>query len=119
MIYTSYFRNLSKVKNPISICGRCAEYYHGPEFKLLAPKYWFFKEYKDGKILWDDYVKYYKSEVLDLLDPVLIINKLSQFYDSTDFTLMCWESPKDHCHRHLISDWLINNGYKCEEANDK
>lgn len=31
-----------------------------------------------------------------------------------DICLVCYERPSDFCHRRLVADWLIENGFKCE-----
>ena len=50
-IYTSYFANLRNLPDnvcPISICGKAPDWYTGIQYKALAPKYWFFKKYKEA-----------------------------------------------------------------------
>jgi SAM-dependent methyltransferase len=29
--------------------------------------------------------------------------------------LICYEKPSDFCHRHLVADWLNENGIECKE----
>lgn len=36
-----------------------------------------------------------------------------------DIALICYEKPSDFCHRHLVSEWLNQNGFKCEEWRSK
>ena len=51
MIYTSYFAKLNKLPEditPISICAKTPSWYHGFEYKKLAPKYDFFMEWKQN-----------------------------------------------------------------------
>lgn len=115
-IHTSYFAVLARVKNPIAICGKSPSFYHGPEFKALAPKWSFLRDWKDGKITDSDYVREYNKLVLDVLDPHEVVKQLQQFYPEEDeVTLLCYERPADFCHRHLVADWLIQAGYPvCE-----
>lgn len=50
MIYTSYFANLRNIPSdiiPISICGKVPDWYSGLQYKKLAPKWKFFKVYKE------------------------------------------------------------------------
>ena len=35
--------------------------------------------------------------------------------DNIHVTLLCYEKPDDFCHRHLVSKWFNEHGYKCEE----
>ncbi len=58
-IYTSYFANLRNLPDnvcPISICGKAPDWYKGIQYKALAPKYWFFKKYKE-----DGDAEFYKN----------------------------------------------------------
>ena len=67
--YTTYYanvRNLPKDVVPISIAGRAPDGWKGLEYKRLAPKKWFFDEWKrtgDN----DFYVKNFKKEVLEVI----------------------------------------------------
>ena len=51
MIYTSYFAKLDSLPNnivPISICGKAPDWYKGLQYKKLAPKWNFFKIWKEN-----------------------------------------------------------------------
>lgn len=103
-MFTSYFANLKNIKNPLAICGKSPNWYTGSEFKTLAPKYSFFKDYKDGKINSDEYVVQYYEQVLNKLNPQQIYDKLMKYGD--DVTLLCYEKPTDFCHRHIVAVWF-------------
>jgi hypothetical protein len=110
MIYTSYFANLKNVINPIAICGGSPDWYTGKQYKKLAPRWLFFKDYKDGKITSDEYVVLYNELVLSKLDPQIVLNELIALNDNNDtFTMICYEKPTDFCHRHIVADWLSSN----------
>lgn len=32
-----------------------------------------------------------------------------------NIVLLCYEKPTDFCHRHLVAQWLIENGFECKE----
>lgn len=118
-IFTGYF---SKYKNyieeglfPISIAGKCPDWYDGKQFKKLAPKYWFFKKYKDGEFSEQDYKTHFNQEVLSALNPLDVYREFKTFiyeYDGLyeDVILLCYEKPENFCHRHLVADWF-NNSY--------
>lgn len=114
MIYTSYFAKLKTAKNPISICGRAPEWYTGPQYKKLAPKLWFFKEYKEGKITAKEYSHHFYREVLIPLDPQKVFDDLKHIYNEEDFTLICYEAA-GFCHRHLVSKWFKLQGFNVED----
>lgn len=121
MIYTSYFAKLKELEKhniiPISICGKAPDWYKGLQYKELAPKYGFFMEWKKNH---DDdyYIGHFWSEVLDKLDILDVIRNfidISNKEEKNDIALICYEEPSDFCHRHLVAEWLNQNGFKCEE----
>jgi hypothetical protein len=78
----------------------------------------------------EDYIERFNSEILGSLDADLVVTKLqlllpdetrrkmqSPVYRNPDYhvALMCFEKPDDFCHRHLVADWLRQNGYECKE----
>ena len=135
MVYTSYFAKLNKLPNniiPISICGKAPDWYKGLQYKKLAPKYDFFIKWKENHDN-DYYIKCFNEQVLNNLD---IIKTLTELYNllpkeqqnliemldcppwlnpNINIALICYEKPSDFCHRHLVAEWLIRNGIKCEE----
>lgn len=53
-LFTSYFgklKSLPKSIIPISICGKAPEWYKGPQYKKLAPKYDFLWNGRKIKIM--------------------------------------------------------------------
>jgi len=119
---TSYYAKY-KGENAVSIAGKCPDWFKGREYKKLAPKYWFFKEYKDtiasvnkpsGQSINQEirikniiqkaeelYIKNYQKEVLDKLNPQQVYEELGE-----DAVLLCWEKTGQFCHRHLVAKWL-------------
>ena len=126
MIYTTYFAQLRKLPDfiiPISICGKCPEWYRGIQYKKLAPKYDFFQEWKANHDN-DKYIQCFNEKILNLLDADKVVKELymlagigEEARDKYKIALVCYEKPDDFCHRHLVADWLNKNGYKAEELN--
>lgn len=132
MIYTTYFaqlRNLPSNFIPISICGKAPKWYTGLQYKKLAPKYDFFMEWKKTHDN-DYYIEHFRAEVLSPLTAIKVLDELQQmlpdgvkmtmqspFYRNPDWhiALVCYEKPGDFCHRHLVSQWLCDNGFECTE----
>ena len=121
MIYTSYFGNLKNIGDemvPIAICGKSPNWYHGPEYKKLAPKYKFFMEWKENH---DNsfYIEHFNTEVLNCLNPDTVVSELEAIRDDVnnceDIVLLCYEKPGDFCHRHIVADWLNEHEIPCEE----
>lgn len=125
MIYTTYFAKLKSLPKdiiPISICGKAPAGYKGLEFKKLAPKYSFFKKWKEtGDNAF--YIENFLEQVLAEQNPDEIVKELYALAYSTaelgqvikDIALVCYEKPTDFCHRHLVSAWLFNAGWSSEE----
>ena len=97
---TSYYAISMSDPNAVSIAGRAPAGYKGREYKKLAPKYWFFKKYKEGGDK-DFYKEQYQKEVLNKLDPKEVYEELGE-----EAVLLCYEKPTDFCHRHLVAEWL-------------
>jgi hypothetical protein len=77
----------------------------GPQFKVLAPKFDFFSDYKAGKIDECGYIEQYCEKVLKPLDPKEIYDRICANYGA-DATLLCYEKPGDFCHRHIVAHWF-------------
>lgn len=117
MIYTSYFAKLKSLPDniiPISICARVPDWYKGLQFKKLAPPYTLLADWKRRHDV-ESYKKYFYEWVLSELDPATTYLELCALAESCDFALICYEKPTDFCHRHLVAEWLKQNGFKCEE----
>lgn len=122
MIYTSYFAKLKSLPDnivPIAICAKVPNWYKGLQYKKLTPKYDFFMEWKETH---DNnyYIKCFNEQVLEKLnatDVILDFSRLSYGYNigEKDICLLCYEKPSDFCHRHLVAEWLRENGFRCEE----
>lgn len=119
-IYTSYFAKLKKLPEniiPIAICAKAPEWYTGLQYKKLAPKWWFFQEWKENHDN-DFYIKNFKKDVLSGLNPKQVVEeliKLAEVKEGQDLCLLCFEKPEDFCHRHLVADWLTKNGIDTKE----
>lgn len=117
MIYTSYFGKLKKLPKdivPISICGKAPDWYKGIQYRVLAPKWDFFKVWKENHDN-DYYIRCFKAQVLDQLNPDAVVNRLNVLSEGKDIALLCYERPLDFCHRHLVASWLRRNGYESHE----
>ena len=117
-IYTSYFANLRNLPDnvcPISICGKAPDWYAGIQYKALAPKYWFFKKYKeDGDA--EFYTLAFQKDVCDALNVSTTLLDLQKLAGDKIPCLICYEKPGDFCHRHIVAEWIKNNSnIKVEE----
>ena len=97
---TSYFAKSWQHPYGVSIAGACPPFFEGDQYKKLAPKYWFFKKFKENGDE-QEYTKHYKEEVLDKLDAQTVYDELG-----SNAILLCWEGKDKFCHRRLVSDWF-------------
>lgn len=117
MIYTTYFAKLKLLPKdiiPISICGKAPDWYKGLQYKKLAPKYGFFMQWKENHDN-DFYIRCFNEQVLAGLNAEEVFNDLTAMAAGHDIALVCYESPGEFCHRHLVGDWLDQNGFHVEE----
>lgn len=119
VIYTSYFAQLKKVKNPISIALWKPKWYNGPELLSLAPTKNILNTWKNSNKTandWQKYITSYNNDILAKLDINSLLEELKQIYPNENFvTLLCYEKPEDYCHRHIVSEWLIKNNITSNE----
>ena len=119
MIYTSYFAKVKALESkgiiPISIALFKPKWYHGLEYRKLAPTESILKEYKyftDTK----HYTKRFESEILSGLNAHTVVHELLQMAgDNKEFALICYEAPLSFCHRFVVTKWLVEHGYECQE----
>jgi len=123
MIYTSYFAKLKSLPNhiiPISICAKAPNWYKGLQYKKLAPTYDILMKYKQDNNK-ENYIKNFYEQILNKLNASKVVFDLGALADENetfypfDICLVCYEKPSDFCHRHLVSEWLNQHGFKCEE----
>lgn len=112
MIYTSYFAKQKSAPNTIAICRGVPKWYTGPIYQDLAPTWSILNEWNNsdkGLFAQQRYVARYYEEVLSRLNP----KKIQE--DLNDKILLCYEKSDAFCHRHIIREWLRENGCLCEE----
>ena len=131
-VYTTYFANIRNLPDnvvPISITLKPPPGWAGAEFKKLAPPYKLLQMYKeaisakdlDKDKVKDYYQKRYNELVLSKLNPMSVLEELKliaaerALEKDFDIALVCYETPLDFCHRHLVSCWFNSNGIKCKE----
>ena len=116
MIYTSYFSSKKyKLEDGVSIARYC-KFWKGISYnKLIPPDYlinWWKSlspEEQQSVSNREQYRCAYVNRVLAQLDVHEIVKDLD------NKVLLCFEKSTDFCHRHIVSQWLQNNGYGCEE----
>lgn len=127
-IYTSYFANMKRIKEKfpnvffISIAAKKPDYIDIMEYKKLAPKFSFWKIWKNNiskKGINDYYIAEYQKQVLSLLNPKIVLYELEKMTSKSEMVvLLCYEKPKDFCHRHIVADWITKNtNTKIKELN--
>lgn len=113
-MYTGYFAKLKEYKQigliPISISGKAPDWYDGLEYKKLAPKWVFFKEWKYGSHKGDNeyYISQFDTQVLKETSVENVLADLANLSNGEldKVILLCYEKPFDFCHRHLVANWI-------------
>jgi hypothetical protein len=73
-------------------------------YRPFCPGWALVKDYKQGKISWQNYSEIYREEILGKLDPEKV------YHDLGDAVLLCWEKPRTTpCHRRLIAEWFYEH----------
>ena len=109
-IYTSYFgAKISKDIEKIAIVRYLPRWFNGINYQTLAPSKEIFRM-NDEKRFTEIFSKHLCS-----LNAAKIVNELRLLSGGKDIALLCYEKPGDFCHRHLVANWLKNNGFNVVE----
>lgn len=116
-IYTSYFAKAYQFPDDkytcIAISVGVPKAINVKSYKKLAPLWDIVQEYKNNGGDIERYKSRYYNEVLNKLDVCEVYKELEELSGGKDVVLLCYEGIKnnDFCHRHLVSQWLRQNGY--------
>ena len=117
MIYTTYFAKINKlplIVKPVSICLYPPDWYHGAEYKTLAPTPEIFHTYKETGDF-EFFKLHYFYHVLDKLNANAVEQELYFLTGFDNVALVCFEKSDQFCHRHFVSSWLNFHGIPCHE----
>lgn len=117
MIYISYFAKLKKFPEnfqSIAICQFPPKWYTGPSVKIFSPNPDILLQYKFGQLDEEEYTKLYLNQ-LSNIDISYYIEKIFSLCGEKTPILLCYEKSEDFCHRHILTQYLNNLGYECEE----
>ena len=122
-MYTGYFAKLKKYQEarlvPVSIALKSPDWYHGLEYKQLAPNWDILSAWKSGEHKGDVdyYTKHFEDEVLDGIYFQKALNELEELtkVKQDKIILLCYEKSGDFCHRHIVAEWLGKDGISCTE----
>ncbi len=103
-IYTSNYARHGNNPLAIGISLTVPDWYEGERLAYLAPKSDMVGKIKKGEENYNQ--RKYTREYLDLLK-VRNVNAKRLIDSLPDGTLLlCYESPNDFCHRHILADWV-------------
>lgn len=105
MIYTSNYFTVKNDPKGLGISRGTPNWWNGEVEIDLAPATWEMVKMDD----YDQFTPLFKAQLAKL-----DVHKFAKRCEGR--ILLCWENiAKEHCHRELIRDWFIENGYECEE----
>lgn len=128
--FTSYYANIPNLEGYflISISGGITpeiEKVIDKHDKRMAPNLSLFSQYKKSQEIKDvstsfneeRYVKRFKKEVLSNIEINSFIEEYKNIYaeHKKDIVFLCYEKPEDFCHRHIVQEFLNENGFKTSE----
>ena len=101
MVETSSFRKSKGDPRCVAISVSVPKGYSNRRCKKLAPPYFMVKKSKSGEMTDEEFERLFKEHVLDKLDANEILAEIGD-----DAILLCWEKPRQFCHRTLVAEWL-------------
>ena len=104
MIYTSNYSRQGQNPMSISISKKPPDYFSGEHLESLAPTWDMIQRIKTGG---GDQVEYTRRYLQLLKDRNIDPQTVADLPDGT--ILLCYESPQDFCHRHLLAQWVENH----------
>ena len=103
-LFTGNFRRCGKHPQAVAISVGVPRWYKGKRMLALAPTRPMLKLNEP------DYRKVYAEQILAHLSPKGVVAGLKD-----GDVLLCWEKDGDFCHRHIVADWLREQGHEVEE----
>ena len=103
-MFTSYYAKSGSDPRAISISAKAPDWFVGRRYTPLAPTWGIINAYKVGSITKDQYRDKYLNILIDRkLTPTKVLDDLGD-----DAILLCYETPTDFCHRHIVAEWITN-----------
>lgn len=75
----------------------------------LAPSSELKDDWHDNLIDWEEYTERFLAK-MENPQSQKRINELAELSHQKDYRLICYETPGDHCHRHLVVGLVENAG---------
>ena len=119
MYYTSYYGNMNKIDRTKYTLASIS--FQKPDFcdenvldcSFLGPWKDLLDGYKNGTISEKEYAEQYLDNLKRAwpgLSNWFLINNASK-----DIVFLCYEKPSEFCHRHLLAQFLEEQGFECKE----
>jgi len=104
-IYTSNYARKGTDPNAFGTSVGLPNWYNGKKIKEVAPTWDLVRGFKAGTISESEYMGAY-LQLLQVrsVDPHELVDSLPN-----NAFLLCYESPTDFCHRHILGAWIQFN----------
>lgn len=114
-IYTSYFSNMREINKqgiiPINIALWPPRFFAGKSIRYVAPTKSILKDTKSD----EEYIRRYKAEILAALNIKKLLLDIEEISGGKDVALLCYEKPGELCHRHLLAEYMNEQGCDVHE----
>lgn len=114
-LFTSNYARNARHPKAISISIKGPWWYKGPLYAPLAPTWQLVLDHKAKKITDEEYTQDY----LKLLEERKLIPQEIAEQLGDGAVMLCYESPTAFCHRHIVAEWMRNDGIQVEELYEK
>ena len=113
MLYTSYFANVKNLPEdyPCFYISNSNVYGLAKPLTCVVPPRQLVYSYKDGLISNFEYARIY-TDILEN-NKEEILKQIRALPDNS--VLLCYEKLPKFCHRHVLAEWLRNNGIEIKE----
>jgi len=113
MLYTSYFANVKNLPKDYQCyyISNSNVYGLAKPLTCVVPSWQLVKSYKDSLIDNLEYTRIY-TDMLEA-NKEEILKQIRALPDNS--VLLCYEKLPKFCHRHVLADWLKNNGIEIKE----
>lgn len=116
-IHVGSFTLAAKSKLPkVAISNSAPTWFKGPKLVAFVPSWWAVREFKAGKLTWDEFEFEYRSLLAGRAKAAgyssfrewlaVVLQAAAKRVNSDEVVLCCWEKDPTYCHRSIIWEFI-------------